>query len=206
MATTLQQVKGYLDEKGFQYELDEKKQIIRTGFNMDHYVAPDGEKAMPLAIRLQENGEYIEIYAPRLYMYKDGPNVLAMLQACLVASWRTTMVQFEYDPSDGEIRAAIELPLEDSTLTSRQFHRMLKGLLEIVDKYHGMLKGAMDTGKIEPPEDEDRRMAEVMEMLRQLGPEGLKKILDMAGKAGGETPPAPVEEPAAGTGDPPATL
>ena len=204
MATTLQQVKGYLDEKGFKYDLDEKKQLIRTGFNMDNYADSDGDKSVRIVVRLYENGEFIEVLAPNLYTYKEGPNALALLQACLIASWHTKMIQFEHDPSDGEIRATIEVPIEDSTLTSRQFHRVLKGLITFVDKFHPMLKGAMDTGKIVPPEDEDRRMAEVMEMLRRLGPEGLKKVLDGAGQASGGAP-APAES-AAGSGEPPAKL
>ena len=203
MATTLQQVKGYLDEKGFKYSIDEKKQLIRTGFNMDHYVDSDGDKSVRIVVRLYEDGEFIEVLAPNLYTYKDGPNALALLQACLIASWRTKMVQFEYDPSDGEIRATIEVPIEDSTMTSRQFHRILGGLLTFVDKFHPMLKEAMDTGKIVPPDDEDRRMTEVMEMLRRLGPEGLKKVLDAAGQAADG---APAAESAAGSGEPPAKL
>jgi hypothetical protein len=44
------------------------------------------------------------------------------------------MLQWEYDPSDGEIRAIIEFPLEDSTLTERQFNRCLYSLVELVDE------------------------------------------------------------------------
>ncbi len=43
------------------------------------------------------------------------------------------MLQWEYDPSDGEIRAIIEFPLEDSILTEKQFNRCLSGLIQIVD-------------------------------------------------------------------------
>lgn len=203
MATTLQQVKGYLDEKGVKYHFDGGKQAIKAVFDMESYVDPEGEKALLIVVRLHENGEFIEAFAPHLYKYKDGPNVLPVLQACLVACWMTKMIQFEYDPSDGEIRATIEVPLEDSTLTSRQLDRMIRGLLQFAEKFHPMIKAAIETGKIVPPEDDDKRMDEVMEMLRRMGPEGLKKLLDVAGQTPGGTP-APAS--AASAGDPPAKL
>jgi hypothetical protein len=51
----------------------------------------------------------------------------------LSISWETKMLQWEYDPSDGEIRAIIEFPLEDSILTEKQFNRCLHGLIQLVD-------------------------------------------------------------------------
>jgi hypothetical protein len=66
----------------------------------------------------------------------------------LAISWETKMLQWEYDPSDGEIRAIIEFPLEDSILTERQFHRCLSGLIQIVDSIAiPRLKEVMETGE-----------------------------------------------------------
>ncbi len=44
------------------------------------------------------------------------------------------LLRFEYDPTDGEVRAAIELPLEDAPLTERLFDRCLSGLIQLVDQ------------------------------------------------------------------------
>jgi hypothetical protein len=58
------------------------------------------------------------------------------------------MLQWEYDPSDGEIRAIIEFPLEDSMLTERQFNRCLSGLIQIVDTIAlPRLQEVMETGE-----------------------------------------------------------
>jgi hypothetical protein len=66
----------------------------------------------------------------------------------LSISWETKMLQWEYDPSDGEIRAIIEFPLEDSTLTEKQFNRCLHGLVQIVDEMAmPRLNVVMETGK-----------------------------------------------------------
>ena len=45
------------------------------------------------------------------------------------------MLQWEYDPSDGEIRAIIEFPLEDAQLSERQFDRCFDGLVEMVSDW-----------------------------------------------------------------------
>jgi hypothetical protein len=66
----------------------------------------------------------------------------------LAISWETKMLQWEYDPSDGEIRAIIEFPLEDSILTERQFNRCLSGLIQIVDTIaFPRLQEVMETGE-----------------------------------------------------------
>jgi hypothetical protein len=66
----------------------------------------------------------------------------------LAISWETKMLQWEYDPSDGEIRAIIEFPLEDSMLTERQFNRCLSGLIQIVDNIAlPRLQEVMETGE-----------------------------------------------------------
>jgi hypothetical protein len=66
----------------------------------------------------------------------------------LAISWETKMLQWEYDPSDGEIRAIIEFPLEDSMLTERQFNRCLSGLIQIVDTIAlPRLQEVMETGE-----------------------------------------------------------
>lgn len=64
----------------------------------------------------------------RLYPYKG-----LLFQTMLAISWEVKMLRFEYDPTDGEIRASIELPIEDSMLTEGLFHRCLSGLIQLVD-------------------------------------------------------------------------
>jgi hypothetical protein len=58
------------------------------------------------------------------------------------------MLQWEYDPSDGEIRAIIEFPLEDALLTERQFNRCLYSLVQLVDELAlPRLQMVMETGE-----------------------------------------------------------
>jgi len=142
MAATLEQIATYLDNIGWKYRIDPERPRILTGVyaeNTDEFL---------IVIQLEEEGEFFELFAPRVLTgIKNHPYKFAILQTMLCISWETKMLQWEYDPSDGEIRAIIEFPLEDSTLTERQFNRCLYSLIELVDEIAlPRLKAVMETG------------------------------------------------------------
>ncbi|MEN9217276.1 MAG: hypothetical protein Q6K90_08125 [Gloeomargarita sp. HHBFW_bins_162] len=148
MAATLAQIVSYLDHLGWTYDVQTDNNRIVTGVkatNLDHLL---------IVIALEEDGEFFKIYAPRIIQgVKDHPYQGAAMQTLLTISWETKMLQWEYDPSDGEVRAIIEFPLEDSLLTQRQFVRCLEALVKIVDeKAFPRLQKTLETG--EDPGDE----------------------------------------------------
>ncbi len=154
MATTLQKIAGFLTHQNLRFQTNEERSHILTGFKTDNYRDIQGRQGVLLVIQLQENGEYLEIFAPLLYRYADGAHKEAVLQTCLMVSWKTKLVQFEYDQKTGEIRAVIEFPLEDAELTERQLMRCVRGIAEIVDRYDPVIRKAMETGEIEFPKEE----------------------------------------------------
>ncbi|MBW4683067.1 MAG: hypothetical protein KME19_23730 [Microcoleus vaginatus WJT46-NPBG5] len=175
MATTLEQIAVYLDERGWQYELDEKNTRIITGVYADHI------ENFLIVIQLDEDGEFFKLFAPQVLSgIQDHPHKDAILQTMLCISWETKMLQWEYDPSDGEIRAIIEFPLEDAQLTERQFNRCLSGLIQIVDDVAmPRLKQVMETGQ--DPGDED--MGERLLLTLQEEAPGLLDVLEKAMEA-----------------------
>lgn len=128
MAVTLQQIANYLEQRNLRYQLQPEHGRILTGVTADH------ADYLLIVVQLDEDGEFFKLFAPDVlagvkeHRYKE-----AILQTLLSISWETKMLQWEYDPVDGEIRAMIEFPLEDSTLTEKQFYRCLSGLVEMVD-------------------------------------------------------------------------
>jgi hypothetical protein len=105
MATTVEQIATFLDNRGWFYEIDEQAQRILTRVqaeNIENFV---------IVIHLHEQGRFFEMFAPRIlsniqkHRFKE-----AILQTMLCISWETKMLQWEYDPFDGEIRAVIEFP------------------------------------------------------------------------------------------------
>lgn len=175
MGATLEQIAEYLDNKGWAYKLDEEESRILTGVHADNL------EDFLIVIQLDEDGEFFELFAPRVLSgVKDHPHKEAILQTMLLISWETKMLQWEYDPSDGEIRAIIEFPLEDSTLTERQFNRCLYGLVQLVDEVAlPRLQTVMETG--EDPGD----IAEGERLLLALQEEapGLLEVLERAMEA-----------------------
>jgi hypothetical protein len=139
MGVTLQQIAKYLENQGWNYRLDEEADRIITG------VQAENVENLLIVIQLDEDGEFFRLFAPQVLAgVKDHPYKQAMLSI----SWETKMLQWEYDPSDGEIRAIIEFPLEDSILTERQFNRCLAGLVQILDSVAiPRLKEVMETGQ-----------------------------------------------------------
>ena len=152
MATTLRQISEFLTKRELKHKVVEDKNLVRTGIQTDNYVDEDGEKGIPIIIKLDEDGEYLKVFTPSCYKYPpDGPNRDAVFQACLMVSWMTKSIQFEYDVKDGEIRCTIEFPLEDALLTERQLMRCITTIVTLVDDYDEMIRGAITTGTINVP-------------------------------------------------------
>ena len=142
MAVSVQEIGEYLDQLGWSYRIDEEEERIVTGVEGDHV------EDFLIVVQLDEEGKFFRLFAPQVLSgVKDHPHKAAILQTMLVISWETKMLQWEYDPSDGEIRAIIEFPIEDSTLTEKQFNRCLSGLVQLVDSVAiPRLREVMETG------------------------------------------------------------
>ncbi|MBW4643361.1 MAG: YbjN domain-containing protein [Goleter apudmare HA4340-LM2] len=143
MGANLKQIAQYLDHLGWEYRFDDDEDRIITGVEADHL------EDFLIVVQLDEEGKFFRVFAPQVLVgVQEHPHKGAILQTMLAISWETKMLQWEYDPSDGEIRAIIEFPLEDSILTEKQFNRCLSGLIQIVDSIAmPRLKEVMATGE-----------------------------------------------------------
>ena len=166
MATTIEQISEFLESEGIHFGADGN--IIRTGFKTEKYRDPDGDEAVRIVISLEENGEFIKIVAPMVYKYPDGPHKAVLFQLLLMISWQTKMLQYEYDVSDGEVRAIIEFPLEDADLTKTQLMRCLRWIARATDKHHDEVVAAMTKGELPKPEEpEEEDMAQLWDEFQQ---------------------------------------
>jgi len=164
MAVSLQQITQYLDNRGWKYRVDAAAMQIVTGVeaeNVDRFL---------IIIALKEGGEYIELAAPQLLKVKDHVYKGVLFQTMLSIAWEVKLLRWEYDPSDGEVRASIAVALEDATLTERQFNRMLGALIELVDVVAmPRLQAVLATGEDPGQKGREQRLAEA---LREMLPEG----------------------------------
>ncbi|ATS18059.1 hypothetical protein L5470_09395 [Synechococcus sp. PCC 6717] len=175
MAIALSQLAEYLSRHQLNFKLNAKNHQIITGVNGDHL------ERFIVIIELDEEGEFFKLYAPNLlpgikyHRFKD-----AILQTLLCISWQTKMLQWEYDPSDGEVRAIIEFPLEDSTLTERQFFRCFGALVEIVDTTVPRLRQIVQDSETSPESDTDLAMGERLLLTIQEEAPGLLDLIAQA--------------------------
>ncbi|MEX6776831.1 hypothetical protein [Limnospira fusiformis] len=65
MATTLAQVAGFLDNRRWHYHSDTDRNRIITG------VESEQVENFTIVIQLQEDGEYLALFAPQLLYLKD---------------------------------------------------------------------------------------------------------------------------------------
>jgi hypothetical protein len=175
MGITLDQLATYLDPQDVAYEVQYDKSRI-----LMRLVLESGQKLL-IVIQLDEDGRFFKLFAPEVLAgVKDHPHKAAILQTMLSISWETKMLQWEYDPSDGEIRAIIEFPLEDSTLTQQQFSRCFEGLIEIVGDWAlPRLHTVMETG-VDPGDENEALLGEQLLLAIQEESPGMLMLLERA--------------------------
>ena len=206
MAMTRKDIEAILDEMQFKYRPHDEWAVVFL-MRMERYENPEnGEKSLAVVVRLTEDGEYFSMFAPTAYRVK-GPNQDAFLRACAQIQWKTKLIQFEWDESDGEVRPIIEFPLEDGRITRKQFERCLQGLCQILDEFHPALKKAAEEGVVDLPSAVPRaEVATLLEAAASLATGGavseaqaraLQELLDRlrggGGGGGSGSPGAPRE-------------
>ena len=175
MATSIQEIAEFLTNRELKHEVDEQRGVIVTGFQTKHYIDGEGDQYLGMIISPEEDGKFLKVFTPRCYVVGEETNRAALMQTLLMVSWRTKMVQFEFDDSDGEIRAIIEFPLEDAFLTEQQLYRTVNTLVAIVDQFHPVIIKALEEGVIDfgdtenPLEALQEQFSRFEAMLEELG-------------------------------------
>lgn len=140
MATNLQQIASFLDNRGLPYHLETQENRIITG------VKSETVDEFMIVIQLQEDGAYLSLVAPQLLSIKDHVYKGVAFQTMLAIAWEVKLLRWEYDPSDGEVRTSVNLPLEDAPLTEKQFNRLLSGLIDLTNRGMERLQQVLATG------------------------------------------------------------
>lgn len=148
MAINLEQLEAYFVEAGLKYRLEEEGHVL-TGFATSTYESEDGRHGVAVAVSVSEDGEFLEFTAPHLYDARRCCNRGVLFQVLLDITLRTKLVRFEHDPDDGEIRATVAYPVEDGGLTRRQFRRMLEAIPLAIDRWHPVIRLAIDEGVVD---------------------------------------------------------
>jgi hypothetical protein len=182
MSATLATIESFMIQEGLKYSVHDD--YVRTSFATDLYRDQDGDASVFIIARLDEDGEYFKLMAPNLYHCPaDNPNAAEVFRTLLGVCWRSKLIKYEYDERDGEIRAIVEFPLEDSALTSKQFLRCLNGLVQIIDEYHVAIAKAIDGGSasLDEAEEEADNVRRAERILKSAGIDKARLVADMTG-------------------------
>ncbi|MBM4010070.1 MAG: hypothetical protein FJ286_01630 [Planctomycetes bacterium] len=202
MPTSIEQIQTFLDEYSLNYRVDEEHDAILIGFGLNPesttFRDVDGDPGIQFVIRVLERGEFLAIFTPQAWNVEDCPHRAAVFEAIASIQTQYKMLRFDYDPSDGEIRPNVELPLEDSELTSRQFHRLMHGMLHGVPRFDRVIRHAIERGEVsfaglddeEPTGAPPPRIARLQRLAEEAG--GIEALERLA--CGGDEPEA--ESPA----------
>jgi hypothetical protein len=171
MTTTIQHIAKILDKRGWVYQLNKDASNIRTkveSAQLENFV---------IVIELTENGEYLSLRTSPLVQVKAHVYKGVLFQTLLIIAQEVKLLRWEYEPSTGDIRASVELALEDATLTEKQFNRLLNGLIYLVDEVSlPRIKSVLATG-------EDKGDRSVVEQVTSMVERLLAKPLDKEAKA-----------------------
>ena len=153
MATSYTHIKTLLDEGGFRYSITSEGNLL-TGFGeMEAYIDAEGQPRLGVLILLEEAGSFIRFLCPRLYKYEGKRFKSDLFQSCLMINYWSKLLKFEFDDRDGELRASIELPLEDSEISLSQLSRCLTTLAYLIDRLDPSIRRTLREGGVHIPRE-----------------------------------------------------
>ncbi|MCX6051031.1 MAG: hypothetical protein NTZ60_00820 [Campylobacterales bacterium] len=167
MAIELKQIVEWLEEQELKFQhIQEKSVIILMSGNeketQTHFIRAkdDGvifEWTMQL---LDENNDNIKI--------KDHKYSMQVLSHILYINYQTKFGTWEFDPSDGDIRLAVEIPLEDALMTKKQFNRVSEYMLGYGSSSASEIRQILKTGEVPKDPSNAAMVAQLEAMLAQL--------------------------------------
>lgn len=182
MALTMKQLRKLADDTGLKY-----------------FLSPEGSRLMLSArgpnglyqflILLELEGRFLQFRTLSYLHCPDGHEHLTpVLRVIADITYRSRLVKYSWDSSDGEVVVHADLWIMDSQVTQQQFAQMIQNYLAMLDVQHPRLKKVLETGEdpgIQAPApnglpDELRRAVEA--------------LLERAAKGGGKSDDADDEE------------
>lgn len=164
MAIKIETISGWLDEVGAIHQIDDNNIVFGMADNEN-----DAKKSV--VIQLHEGGEIFQMYMNLLdddlnkVCYKDHQHLQLILTHVLHFNYQKKFGTWEYDPKDGEIRLAVEIPIEDGTLTHKQFQRIFYFFTRDGQQGFEDIMKIAESGVI-PENDDAESLLQMLEALR----------------------------------------
>ena len=184
MATTFGKICSIMTGEDIKFRVHgEKKNTALVLLTTKQFINLNDEKIVPLVVTLSERAEFLQIIAPAIFNLQKVNHPHSLNSALLQLSFKTKIIRFGLDGKDGEIRASVDIALEESKLKKNQFLRSLFAIPIILDQYYLSIKQAMDEGLVNIkrfPLDKPLELVDLMHLAG--GVMGLRDLLKDAGK------------------------
>ena len=117
------------------------------------YPFPHQGQMMTVYIQLLEDGEYVRFFIPYYLTLTDASEREAIFLRLLDLNRQYKFLKFGVDPSDMEVTASIEIPIEDGILTEQQVTRCMAAITSVAMQERGHMRTLLSTGIYPSVED-----------------------------------------------------
>ncbi|MBW8189727.1 hypothetical protein K0504_01655 [Neiella marina] len=123
----------YFAEKEYKNSHQEERERYVFGFSTTKYINPKGDQNVNVVINYSDK-ELLRLETPWLYQFDLDKTEYSLIATAI--AW----FQFEYkflamslDPSDGELKVSIDIPLGEGTLHTTQIHRIVTFIIQFTE-------------------------------------------------------------------------
>ena len=134
------------------------------------YPFPHQGQMMTVYIQLLEDGEYVRFFIPYYLSLADVTDRETILLRLLDLNRQYKFLKFGVDPSDMEVTASIEIPVEDGILTEQQATRCMAAITSVAMQERGHMRTLLTTG-IYPSCDDPKFQKTLENLLGEEQPE-----------------------------------
>ena len=167
MPVTLEQIGTLLEADEINFHHNKEKEFIL-------FMTGNEKTSQSHFIRAKENGDIFEWQMQILddnkdmVMIKDHQHAPLALSHMLSMNYSTKFGTWEYDPSDGDMRLAVEIPLEDALMTDKQFARISGFMVTNGQDGADAIRHILKTGEAPQDDSKAEMVAKIEAMLAQL--------------------------------------
>ncbi|PKN49616.1 MAG: hypothetical protein CVU63_01650 [Deltaproteobacteria bacterium HGW-Deltaproteobacteria-20] len=144
MPCTPERLLELLSEGGFRYwTAPNPADGCLVAFMGNHATRP----TIIVHVRMDSDGAVLTAMVTAFLRVSDHPSLPVLMQAMLHEAYLTNLGQWEMDPSDGEVRVTVQLPLFDAEPTVRQVGRTVTAAAHLADRAWPRLLAILETGE-----------------------------------------------------------
>ncbi|RUP83886.1 hypothetical protein C7Y69_00625 [Alteromonas sp. KS69] len=144
----------FLERKEWKFRDNSERQSIELGMNLDKYSDHDGKSLLLININYG-NDDLVRFQTPMMYKFDFAKTPYSLIAS--VIAW----YQFEYkflsmslDPSDGELKISIDIPLAKGVLHHTQVERIVGFMIQFTEETFD----EMFDDLLHAPEDAQKRI------------------------------------------------